>query len=74
MTKPLHVFIRKQGNHFRVVYERHYSNGTVEEMVLTQRFETEVEAQSHADDGLRAQRIYRALRQHRPLDEKAVPP
>ena len=59
--KPLHVFIRKQGNHFRVVYERHYPNGTVEEMVLSQRFATEAEAQRHADDGLRAQRIYRAL-------------
>jgi hypothetical protein len=74
MTKPLHVFIRKQGNHFRVVYQRHYPNGAVEEVVLTQRFETEGEAQSHADDGLRAQRIYRALRQHRPLDEKTIPP
>ena len=75
MTKPLHVFIRKQGNHFRVVYQRHYPNGAaVEEVVLTKRFETEAEAQRYADDGLRAQRIYRALRQHRPLDEKAIPP
>jgi hypothetical protein len=65
MTKPLHVFIRKQGNHFRVVYQRYYANDVLEEVVLTQRFETEAEAQKHADDGLRAQRIYRALTQHR---------
>jgi hypothetical protein len=61
MTKPLHVFIRQQGGHFRVVYQRHYPNGSVEEMMLMQRFKTRAEAQSHADDGLRAQRIYRAL-------------
>src|SRR5262249_5827256 len=65
MTKPLRVFIRKQGNHFRVVYQRHYPNGVLEEVMLTQRFETEAEAQSYADDGLRAQHIYRALTQHR---------
>ena len=74
MTKPLHVFIRKQGNQFRVVYQRHYPNGVLEEVMLTQRFKTEVEAQRYADEGLRAQRIYRSLRQHRPLDEKAIPP
>jgi len=61
MTKPLHVFIRKQGNHFRVLYQRHYPNGLLEEVMLTQRFETADEAQSYADSGLRAQRIYRAL-------------
>ena len=77
MTKPLHVFIRKQGNHFRVVYQRHYPNGVLEEVMLTQRFETEAEAQSYADEGLRAQRIYRALTQHRsptghPLGRAAI--
>src|SRR5215470_3159675 len=61
MMKPLHVFIRKQGNHFRVLYQRHYPNGLLEEVMLTQRFETADEAQSYADSGLRAQRIYRAL-------------
>ena len=65
MTKPLQVFIRKQGNHFRVVYHRHYPNGVLEEVMLTQRFETEAEGQGYADDGLRAQRIYRALTEHR---------
>jgi len=61
MTKPLRVFIRKQGNHFRVVYQRYYANDVLEEIVLTQRFETEADAQNCADAGLRAQRIYRAL-------------
>src|SRR5262249_7303902 len=61
MMKPLRVFIRNQGNHFRVVYQRHYPNGVLEEVVLTRRFESEAGAQRHADDGLRAQRIYRAL-------------
>ena len=77
MTKPLRVFIRKQGNHFRVVYQRYYANDVLEEVVLTQRFETEAEAQSYADDGLRARQIYRALTQHRsparhPLGRVAV--
>src|SRR5262249_38287099 len=40
-------FIRKQGNYFRVVYERHYPNGVLEEVVLTQRFESEADAQRH---------------------------
>jgi len=61
MMKPLRVYIRKQSNHFRVVYERHFPNGALEEVVLTQRFESEAGAQRHAEDGLRAQRIYRAL-------------
>ena len=67
MTKPLRVFIRKQGNHFRVVYRRYYANDVLEEVVLTQRFETEADAQNCADAGLRAQRIYRALTEHRSL-------
>jgi hypothetical protein len=65
MTKRLHVFVRKHGNHFRVVYEWHYPNAAVEEVVLTPRFETEAEAQSYADAGLRAQRIYSAILKHR---------
>lgn len=65
MTKPLRVFIRKQGNHFRVVYQRYYANDVLEEVVLTQRFESEADAQNCADAGLRAQRIYRALTEHR---------
>src|SRR5262249_18742283 len=48
MMKSLHVFIRKQGNHFRVLYQRHYPNGLLEEVMLTQRFETADEAQSYA--------------------------
>jgi hypothetical protein len=67
--EPLHVFIREQGNHFRVVHQRHYPNDVLEEVVFTQRFETAAEAQSYADAGLRAQRIYRDLTPHRSLDE-----
>jgi len=63
--EPLHVFIREQGNHFRVVHQRHYPNDVLEEVVFTQRFETAAEAQSYADAGLRAQRIYRDLTPHR---------
>jgi hypothetical protein len=43
------------------VYQRYYANDALEEIVLTQRFETEADAQNCADAGLRAQRIYRAL-------------
>jgi hypothetical protein len=56
------------------VYQRYYANDVLEEVVLTQRFEIEADAQNYADEGLRAQRIYRALTQHRPLDERAIPP
>jgi len=61
MTKSLHVFIGQVGKHYRVKYQRHYPNGAIEEIVLSQRFETEAEAQSYADDSLRTQRIYRGL-------------
>jgi len=61
VPKPLHISIRQVGVHFRVVYQRQYPNA-VEEVVLSTRF-TQEEAQSFADEGLRAQRIYRSLGQ-----------
>ena len=61
VPKPLNVSIRQMGAHFRVVYQRQYPNA-VEEVVLSTRF-TQEEAQSVADEGLRAQRIYRSLGQ-----------
>ena len=60
VPKPLNVSIRQMGAHFRVVYQRQYPNA-VEEVVLSPRFNTQEEAQSFADEGLRAQRIYRSL-------------
>jgi hypothetical protein len=62
VPKPLNVSIRQMGAHFRVVYQRQYPNA-VEEVVLSPRFNTQEEAQSFADEGLRAQRIYRSLGQ-----------
>ena len=61
IPKPLKVSVRQEGKHFRVVYQRQYPNA-VEEVVLSTRF-TQEEAQSFADEGLRAQRIYRSLGQ-----------
>jgi hypothetical protein len=61
VPKPLNVSIRQMGAHFRVVYQRQYPNA-VEEVVLSTRF-TQEEAQSFADEGLRAQPIYRSLGQ-----------
>ena len=60
VQKPLRVFVRQQGAHFRVVYQHQYPHA-VEEVVYTQRFNTSEEAQKFIDDGLRAQRIYRSL-------------
>jgi len=62
VPKPLNVSIRQMSAHFRVVYQRQYPNA-VEEVVLSTRFNTQEEAQSFADEGLRAQRIYRSLGQ-----------
>jgi len=62
VPKPLNVSIRQMGAHFRVVYQRQYPNA-VEEVVLSTRFNTQEEAQSFADEGLRAQRIYRSFGQ-----------
>ena len=62
MPKGLDVSIRQVGAYFRVVYQRQYPNA-VEEVVLSTRFNTQEEAQSFADEGLRAQRIYRSLGQ-----------
>lgn len=59
--KSLHVFIRQERNHYRVVYQRGYPHNMVEEIELSQRFKTTAEAQSFVDAGLRAQRIYRAV-------------
>jgi hypothetical protein len=61
MTKPLHVFIRQEGKHYRVKYQRHYPNNVVEEVVLTQRFNSLADAQRFADAGLLAQHIYGGL-------------
>jgi hypothetical protein len=58
--KPLRVFVRQVGTHFRVVYQRQYPQA-VEEVVISTRFNTWEEAQKFADAGLRAQRIYRNL-------------
>ena len=55
-----HVFIRKAGKHFRVTCQRQYPN-TVEEVLISQRFNTLEDAQKFIDVGLRAQRIYRSL-------------
>ena len=61
VPKPLNVSIRQMGAHFRVVYQRQYPSA-VEEVVLSTRFNTREEAQKFADAGLRAQRIYRNLK------------
>jgi hypothetical protein len=60
MSKKPHVFIRKAGKHFRVVCQRQYPQA-VEEVLISQRFNTLEEAQSFVDAGLRAQSIYRSL-------------
>jgi hypothetical protein len=60
VPKPLHVSIRQVGTYFRVIYQRQYPNA-VEEVVISIRFNTREEAQNFADEGLRAQRIYRSL-------------
>ena len=60
VPKPLRVSIRQMGAHFRVVYQRQYAQ-TVEEVIYSERFKTQEEAQKFVDDALRAQRIYRSL-------------
>jgi CRISPR/Cas system endoribonuclease Cas6 (RAMP superfamily) len=60
VPKPLHVSVRKVGAHFRVVYQRQYSNA-MEDVVYSERFKTPEEAQKFVDAALRAQRIYRNL-------------
>jgi hypothetical protein len=45
MSKEPHFFIRKAGKHFRVVCQRPYPNA-VEEVLISQRFNTLEEAQS----------------------------
>jgi hypothetical protein len=45
MSKEPHIFIRKAGKHFRVVCQRPYPNA-VEEVLISQRFNTLEEAQS----------------------------
>jgi len=59
-SKPLYLSIRQMGAHFRVVYQRQYPN-TVEDVVYSERFKTQEEAQKFVDDALRARRIYRNL-------------
>jgi hypothetical protein len=58
IPKPLNVFVRQEGKHFRVIYQRQYPQ-TVEEVIFSQRFNTP--AQLFINAGLRAQRIYRDL-------------
>jgi hypothetical protein len=58
---------RFHSDHFRVVYQRHYPNGVLEELMLTPADEAEDETQSYADEALCAQRIYHALTPHRSL-------
>ena len=60
VPRPLHISIRQVGVHFRVVYQRQYPNA-VEDVVYSERFKTQEEAQKFVDDALRAQRIYRSL-------------
>ena len=60
IPKPLNVFVRQEGKHFRVVYQRQYPQ-TVEEAVYSERFKTPEEAQKFIDTALRAHRIYRNL-------------
>jgi hypothetical protein len=60
VPKPLRVSIQQMGAHFRVVYQRQYPNA-VEDVVYSERFKTQEEAQKFADEALRAQRIYRSL-------------
>jgi hypothetical protein len=60
VTKPLRVAVRQEGAHFRVVYWHEYPHA-VEEVVYTERFKTQEDAQRFCDTGLRAQRIYRNL-------------
>jgi len=67
MSKKPHIFIRKAGEHFRIVCQRHYPRA-VEEVLISQRFKTLEDAQEFVDAGLRAQRHYRSL-----TDEKNLP-
>ena len=60
VPKPLHISIRQVGVHFRVVYQRQYPNA-VEDVVYSERFKTQEEAQKFVDDALREQRVYRSL-------------
>jgi hypothetical protein len=60
MPKGLDVSIRQVGAYFRVVYQRQYPNA-VEDVMYSERFKTQEEAQKFVDDALRAQRIYRSL-------------
>ena len=60
VPKPLRVAIRQVGAHFGVVYQRQYPQ-TVENVVYSERFKTQEEAQKFVDDALRARRIYRSL-------------
>ena len=60
MPKRLDVAIRQVGAHFRVVYQRQYPK-TVEDVVYSERFKTQEEAQKFWMTSLRAQRIYRNL-------------
>jgi len=60
MPKGLDVSIRQVGAYFHVVYQRQYPNA-VEDVMYSERFKTQEEAQKFVDDALRAQRIYRSL-------------
>jgi hypothetical protein len=60
MPKGLDVSIRQVGAYFRVVYQRQYPNA-VEDVMYSERFKTQEEAQKFVAAALRAQGIYRNL-------------
>jgi len=60
MSKEPHIFIRKEGRHFRVVCQRQYPHAA-EEVLISQRFETLKDAHEFVDAGLHARRIYLSL-------------
>ena len=60
VPKSLRTAVRQEGAHFRVVFWHEYPH-SVEEVVYSERFKTQKDAQKFIDEGLRARRIYRDL-------------
>ena len=56
-----HVRTQQEGEHFRVYYQHHYSNGIVEENRDPRRFNSLEEAEQFAKYVRRANRIYTEL-------------
>jgi len=48
MSKEPHIFIRKEGRHFRVVCQRQYPHAA-EEVLMSQRFKTLEETHEFVD-------------------------